>query len=297
MTLSIRPLPEVLGAEITGIDLGQPLAETDFAAIRSALEDRQVLVFRDQHITPDQHIDFSRRFGPLEIHVQHHFHLGGHPEVLIVSNVIEDGKPIGLADAGRYWHSDLSYLREPSLGSLLHAQELPVEGGDTLFTTMFGAYENLPEDLRRRIDGLDAVHDYGARNRKQREASALRPGLTPEQENRVPAVVHPVVRVHPANGRKALFVNEGFTTHIVGLPEEQERRPVGNAVPAFGRGPFHLPAPLAAVRSGDVGQSLDAAPRDRLPAASAPDALSHHRPRRRTDRRRWVPQPCRISLR
>jgi taurine dioxygenase len=168
MTLTIHPLPEILGAEITGIDLGQPLAEADFAAIRSALEDRQVLVFRDQHITPEQHIDFSRRFGPLEIHVQHHFHLGGHPEILIVSNVVEDGKPIGLADAGRYWHSDLSYLREPSLGSLLHARELPAEGGDTLFTTMFGAYEALPEDLRRRIDGLEAVHDYGARNRKQR---------------------------------------------------------------------------------------------------------------------------------
>jgi taurine dioxygenase len=79
MTLTIRPLPEVLGAEITGIDLGQPLAEAGFAAIRSALEDRQVLMFRDQHITPEQHIDFSRRFGPLEIHVQHHFHLVVHP--------------------------------------------------------------------------------------------------------------------------------------------------------------------------------------------------------------------------
>jgi taurine dioxygenase len=221
MTLTIRPLPEVLGAEITGVDLGQPLTEADFAPIRSALADRQVLVFRDQRITPEQQIAFSRRFGPLEIHVQHHFHLPGHPEILIVSNVIEDGKPIGLADAGRYWHSDLSYLREPSLGSLLHAQELPAEGGDTLFCTMFGAYEALPEDLRHRIDGLEAVHDYGARNRKQREASALRPGLTPEQENRVPPIVHPVVRVHPANGRKALFVNEGFTTHIVGLPEEE----------------------------------------------------------------------------
>ncbi|EWY35823.1 taurine dioxygenase [Skermanella stibiiresistens SB22] len=221
MTLTIRPLSDVLGAEITGIDLGQPLDDAGFAEIRSALEDRQVLVFRDQRITPDQHIEFSRRFGPLEIHVQHHFHLGGHPEILIVSNVIEDGKPIGLADAGRYWHSDLSYLREPSLGSLLHAQELPAEGGDTLFTTMFGAYDALPEDLRRRIDGLEAVHDYGARNRKQQAASALRPGLTAEQANRVPPVVHPIVRVHPANGRKALFVNEGFTTHIVGLPEDE----------------------------------------------------------------------------
>jgi taurine dioxygenase len=221
MTFTINPLSEVLGAEITGIELGQPLPDTDFEAVRSALGDRQVLVFRDQHITPDQHIEFSRRFGPLEIHVQHHFHLAGHPEILIVSNVLQEGKPIGLADAGRYWHSDLSYLREPSLGSLLHAQELPEQEGDTLFATMFGAYDSLPEDLRDRIDGLQAVHDYGARNRKQQAASALRPGLTAEQASRVPPVVHPVVRVHPATGRKALFVNEGFTTHIVGLPEEE----------------------------------------------------------------------------
>jgi taurine dioxygenase len=221
MTFDIRPLPAVLGAEITGIDLGQPLSDIGFEAIRSALADRQVLVFRDQHVTPEQHIEFSRRFGPLEIHVQHHFHLSGHPEILIVSNVIEDGKPIGLADAGRYWHSDLSYLREPSLGSLLHAQELPEQEGDTLFATMFEAYDALPEDLRERIDGLEAVHDYSARNRKQQAASALRPGLTAEQASRVPPVVHPVVRVHPANGRKALFVNEGFTTHIVGLPEDE----------------------------------------------------------------------------
>ena len=221
MTLTIRPLPEALGAEIIGIDLGRPLGDADFAAIRVALEDRQVLVFREQHITPDQHISFSRRFGPLEIHVQHHFHLEGHPEILIVSNVIEDGKPIGLADAGRYWHSDLSYMREPSLGSLLHARRLPEDGGDTLFASMFKAYETLPANLRDYIDDLQAVHDYGARNRRQRAASTLRPGLTPEQENRVPPVVHPMVRVHPANGRRALFVNEGFTTHIVGLPEAE----------------------------------------------------------------------------
>src|SRR4051812_26108230 len=221
MSLSIRPLPELLGAEITGISLGDAVSDVEFASIRRALEERQVVIFRDQHITPDQHIAFSRRFGPLEIHVQHHFHLSGHPEILIVSNVQENGKPIGLADAGRYWHSDLSYLKEPSLGSLLHAQELPAHEGDTLFASMQAAYDALPDDIKARIDGLEAVHDYSARNRKQRAASTLRPDLTPEQQSQVPPVVHPVVRVHPATGAKALFVNEGFTTHIVGLPEAE----------------------------------------------------------------------------
>jgi taurine dioxygenase len=182
-----------------------------------------VLVFRDQEkLTPEQQIAFSRRFGPLEIHVQHHFHLAGHPEILIVSNVIEDGKPLGLVDAGKYWHSDLSYMALPSLGSLLHSKEWPAEGGDTLFVNMVAAYEALPDDLKAKIDGLSAEHSYLARNLKQQKLNGeLRPGLTAEQAARVPPVVHPIVRVHPESGKRALFVSEGFTTHILGLPEEE----------------------------------------------------------------------------
>ncbi|WP_445679371.1 TauD/TfdA dioxygenase family protein [Radicibacter daui] len=219
----IKPLPDILGAEITGLDLSTPLPEADFLEIRKALADRQVLVFRDQEkLTPDEQIAFSRRFGPLDIHIQHHFHLGGHPEILIVSNVIEDGKPIGLVDAGKYWHSDLSYMAEPSLGSLLHSKEWPANGGDTIFVNMVAAYEALPEGVRRRIDPLKAEHSYGARNRKQQALNgALRPGLTAEQEARVPPVIHPVVRLHPESGKRALFVSEGFTTRIVGLEEKE----------------------------------------------------------------------------
>jgi taurine dioxygenase len=218
MTHAIRPLSPVIGSEITGLDLSRPLPDGDFDAVRRALETTSLLVIRDQHLTPEAHIAFSRRFGPLEIHVQHRFHLAGHPEILVVSNVIEKGEPIGLADAGRYWHSDLSYMREPSLGSLLHAQELPAEGGDTLFVSMHAAYDALPADIKRRIDTLEAVHDYAARNAKQTAASPLRPTLTPEMAAKVPPAVQPVVRLHPATGRPALFVNEGFTTHIVGMP-------------------------------------------------------------------------------
>ena len=101
-------------------------------------------------ITPQQHIDFSRRFGPLEIHVLHQFQLENHPEILIVSNIKENGEPIGLGDAGVYWHSDISYKPKPSLGSLLHAQELPSEGGDTLFADQHLAWEALPSDLQQR---------------------------------------------------------------------------------------------------------------------------------------------------
>jgi taurine dioxygenase len=218
MSFTTNPLSDLIGLEISGLDLTTPPDDATFARVKSLFEANSVVVFRDQRITPEQHIAFSRRFGELEIHVQHHFHLAGHPEILIVSNETrEDGKPLGLADAGRYWHSDLSYKAEPSLGSLLHAQTLPAIEGDTLFVSMAAAYDALDDETKAQIETLSAVHDYTARNAAQQAKSTLRPGLTADQAKTVPPVVHPVVRVHPATGRKALFVSEGFTTHIVGL--------------------------------------------------------------------------------
>ena len=130
-----------LGAEILGLDLSRPMSPRQFQRIHKAHLDHHLLVFRDQRITPQQQVDFSRRFGPLQIHVLRNFQLPSHPEVLIISNIIEDGQPIGLGDAGHFWHSDLSYKEKPSLGSLLHAQELPAEGGDTLFANMHLAWD------------------------------------------------------------------------------------------------------------------------------------------------------------
>ena len=212
-----------LGAEIEGLDLARPLDAETFAAVRKAfLASEGVLVLRDQRISPEQHIAFSRRFGPLMIHVLKQYLLPGHPEILQVSNVIRDGKPVGLGDAGRYWHSDLSYVAEPSLGSLLLAQELPEKGGDTSFANMYAAYEALTPLVKRRIDGLRAVHSY--RNSYDRMAgSTFRPPLTEAQKAEVQEVVHPVVRTHPETGRKALFVNQGFTSRILDVPEDESR--------------------------------------------------------------------------
>jgi taurine dioxygenase len=208
-----------MGAEIVGLDLSQPLDDVGFAAVRRAFLDSEgVLILRDQHITPEQHIAFSRRFGPLMIHVLRQFLLPGHPEILLVSNVIENGKPVGLGDAGRYWHSDLSYAAEPSLGSLLHAQEIPSEGGDTSFANMYAAYEALPADLKRTLDGKRAVHSY-RKSYERMSGSTWRPPLTEAQKEEVQEVTHPVVRTHPETGRKALFVNEGFTSRILDMPE------------------------------------------------------------------------------
>jgi taurine dioxygenase len=219
----IRAFDAPLGAEIIGLDLGAPLADDDFARIHRAHLDHHVLVFRDQRITPAQHVEFSRRFGPLQQHVLHQFALTGHPDVLIVSNVVENGKPIGLGDAGHFWHSDLSYKEKPSLGSLLHAQELPSEGGDTLFANMHLAWDSLPAHLRTAVEGLRAEHTYLARYAELQARSPWRPNLSAEQIAQVKPVVHPVVRTHPETGRKALFVSEHFTTRIVDLPDDESR--------------------------------------------------------------------------
>ena len=223
-SFEVRPLPGGIGAEIVGIDLGRELNADDFARVHRAHLDHHLVVFRDQRITPQQHIDFSRRFGKLMIHVLHQFHLAGHPEILVVSNIVEDGKPIGLGDAGKYWHSDISYKALPSLGSLLHAQELPSEGGDTLFADMHVAYDTLPAHLRQAIEGRQAVHSYLAKYSQMQKEANWRPTLSAEQLAQVQEVVHPVVRTHPETGRKALFVSEGFTTHIEGLPEDESRQ-------------------------------------------------------------------------
>lgn len=220
----VLPLPGGIGAEIVGINLGLPLNTSDFARVHRAHLDHHVVVFRDQRITPRQHIDFSRRFGKLMVHVLHQFHLAGHPEILIVSNIIEDGKPVGLGDAGKYWHSDISYKPLPSLGSLLHAQELPAEGGDTLFADMHRAYDSLPAHLRQALDGRQAVHSYLAKYGQMQKEANWRPTLSAEQLAQVKEVVHPAVRMHPETGRKALFVSEGFTMRIEGLPADESQQ-------------------------------------------------------------------------
>jgi taurine dioxygenase len=220
-SIEIHSFDGPVGAEVIGLDLSQPLADEDFKRIHRAHLDHHVLVFRDQRITPEQHIAFSRRFGPLQIHFLRQFQLQGHPEILVVSNIIENGKPIGLGDAGHFWHSDLSYKETPSLGSLLHAQELPDEGGDTLFANMHLAWDTLPQHLRDAVEGRTAEHTYLARYAELQQRSPWRPNLSAEQIAEVKPVIHPIVRTHPETGRKALFVSEHFTTRVTGLPEDE----------------------------------------------------------------------------
>jgi taurine dioxygenase len=219
----IKAFDAPLGAEVLGLDLSRPLSAEDFARLHRAHLEHHVLVFRHQHITPAQQVAFSRRFGPLQIHVLRQFQLPSDPEVLVVSNIRENGRPIGLGDAGHFWHSDLSYKEKPSLGSMLHAQELPHEGGDTLFANQHTAWERLPAHLKRAVEHARAEHSYLNRYADLQKKNPWRPNLTQAQIDEVRPVVHPVVRTHPETGRKALFVSEHFTTRIVGLPEDESR--------------------------------------------------------------------------
>jgi taurine dioxygenase len=220
-SFAIRPVDGALGAEVLGLDLSRPLSADDFAVLHRAHLDHHLLIFRDMHITPAQQVAFSRRFGPLQIHVLRQFQLPSDPEVLIISNIKENNQPIGLGDAGHFWHSDLSYKEIPSLGSMLHAQELPKDGGDTLFANQHTAWEGLPRQLQEKVAHLTAEHSYLAKYAELQRRNPWRPNLTQAQIDEVKPVVQPVVRVHPETGRRALFVSEHFTTKIVGLPEAE----------------------------------------------------------------------------
>lgn len=224
--LSIRPSGAALGAEIIGVDLSQEPDAATFEQIVEALNEHEVIVFRNQELTPEQHIAFSRRFGELEHHVRQDRCRPGYPEIFVVSNVIENGKPIGSQDAGFFWHSDLCYTEKPSRGSLFYAREVPMENGeprgDTMFSSMTAVYDALPEETKRKLADRKAVNSYIHGYSRERK-SGPRPQLTEEQKKKTPDMEHPAVRTHPYTRKKCLFVNEGYTTRLVGMaPAESE---------------------------------------------------------------------------
>jgi len=223
MPIVLRPLSRAAGAEVTGVDFKRPLMADQVAELQHALGIYGVLLFRDADITPDEHIAFSRQFGPLESHVVGDFNLPDHPEVFVVSNILEQGKPTGAVYAGQYWHSDLSYMPKPSMGSLLLCHEMPAVGGDTMWANMTLAYETLSEPMKQFIGGLQAVHDYSHAYDTYFAHLKERPPLTPEQRAKTPPVEQPMVRTHPVTGRKALYVNPGFTKGIVGMPKDESQ--------------------------------------------------------------------------
>jgi taurine dioxygenase len=227
MAIQVTKCDAALGAEI-GVDLSRPFDDATFREIEDAFHDNIVVFFRGQNLSNERHIEFSRRFGELEVHIVKKYLLPGHPEILLVSNVKnEAGEHIGLADAGFTWHSDVSYRKNPSRCSLLYAKEVPVRDGvvlgDTVFANCIAAYEALPAAMQRRLDGMKAVHRYSMRRRIE---NSPRPKLTAAQLAETPDVAHPIVRTHPHTGRKAIYVTAGECIGIVlpsgeAMPEDE----------------------------------------------------------------------------
>ena len=210
--LEIQQLSPVIGAEVRGVDLSQDLSDAAIAGVRQALLEHRVIFFRDQLITSEQHIAFARRFGELEVH-PFTPNKKGYPEIIMLVNGPENKSRINV------WHSDVTWRIEPSLGSILKAVEVPEVGGDTVWANMVAAFDGLPDELKKRIDGLFAIHDFTNNFGRGLEPDALK-----KMQEMHPPARHPVVRTHPETGEKALYVNAAFTERIEGMKEAESRK-------------------------------------------------------------------------
>ncbi|MDQ0463425.1 taurine dioxygenase [Caulobacter ginsengisoli] len=217
-TITVRKVAGALGAEIGGVDLSQTLDDETIAAIRAAYVEHQVIFFRDQTLTPDQHLAFGRRFGPLNIH-PYVKGMASHPEIM---EIIKE--PSDKLNFGGGWHSDMSFLETPSIGSILYAVQVPEWGGDTLFASQAAAYDALSDGLKVTLGTLNAVHsagkEYSAKGASAQKRSSM---VVAEAEGLAGEFVHPVVKVHPETGRKALYVNPAFTMHIDGWTRKESK--------------------------------------------------------------------------
>lgn len=226
MALCISANGKLLGVEIAGLDLAQGVSQETAREIEDALGKYPVVFFRGQNLTPAQHVAFGRELGEPAIHTNKNYLLSGQSEIYIVSNIIENGRNIGVSDAGPTWHSDFSYLPAPAKYSLLYALEVPViEGiprGDTSFASTYAAYDALSDQRKRELDGLRIVYRYGDQYEKRRQSGSKLVGLTDEEKT--PDVVHPIVRTHPRTGRKCLYVSDGTAAGVMGMSEEDGKR-------------------------------------------------------------------------
>jgi taurine dioxygenase len=213
MTLRVEPVTGRIGAEVSGVDLSQPLDEVTFKELEQAWYEHLVLFFHDQHLTPARQKALGERFGPLHVH-PYVRNLGPElPEILVLESETSGGRPS--------WHSDVSFLEAPPMASILQAIAIPAVGGDTAFSNMYAAYSALSAPMQAFLDGLEAVHDGTSTFGRGgvRSPSVIHD----ERRAQLEQAVHPVVRVHPVTGRRALFVNEQFTSHVVGLSPAESR--------------------------------------------------------------------------
>lgn len=216
--IRVAPLSGTVGAEIAGVNLREPLQDEAFTELRSAFGDYGVVFFRDQQLTPEQHLAFAERFGPINVN-RFFATVPGYPTIAEVRK-----EPTQRDNIGNGWHTDHSYDHVPALGSMLYAREVPETGGDTLYASMYAAYDALSDGLKATLAGLRACHSsrhvFGAEGRARRRDFEGRIG---NPELAMQDAVHPVIIRHPETGRKALYVNPGFTVRFEGWTEEESR--------------------------------------------------------------------------
>ena len=268
-TINVTKLTPHIGAEIGGVDLSRPLGNQQFQEVHDALMKNLVIFFRDQHLTHDQHKAFARLFGNITSHPATRWDgPEGHPEISTV-HADENSKNV----IGDEWHSDVSCAETPPMGSILYMLETPPSGGDTLFASMYAAYERLSDPIKRLIDGLTAIHDG--------EASYHGRFGHPIPEGGFPRAAHPVVRTHPVTGRKALYVNGNFTMRINGLSKLESDALLQMLDGRHAETP-ESPVPLSlATQFGRVlGQPLRPAPRAMGLLPASPARLPGHDRRR-----------------
>ena len=279
---AIEPTGQVLGATVSGIDLSKPVSDRDFATILVALGRHGVLRFPAQRLEAAALRDFSRRFGRIQATLTGRHHEPGMPEVGILSNIIENGEPIGITDAGQDWHTDMSYNETIGFLNVLYAVEVPRRDGQVLGATAFvntqAAYEDLAPEVKARLRDATATHDFNKfwENMRVRPGS-LRAPLSEEQRRRRPPSVHPVFLTHPITGRTVLYCNPGYAIRINELDRGRERFRAGDAVRASAPAEVPVRPPVDRGRRARVGSHRHAPQRDRrLPAGRAPahEALS-----------------------
>ena len=227
--VTVTPSGQSLGARVTDIDLARPLDERTFAILLGALAHYGIVCFPGQKIDARQLRDFSANFGTLEVNVANSYQEPGLPEVMILSNIRQNGKPIGLSDAGQDWHTDMSYSKDIAFANVLHAIQVPRRNGaplgNTEFADMYSAYDALPDEVRQRLEGATATHDFNKfwEEMRRRPGSSRAP-LTPEQRRQKPPVSHPVFLKHPVSGRRVLYANPGYAIAIDGWSERESEQ-------------------------------------------------------------------------
>ena len=223
------PSGQSLGARVEGLDLSKPLSDESFKTLEQALGRYGVLSYPNQTLTSLQLKQFSERFGRLEINVANLFQEPGLPEVMILSNKVENGKPLGMSDAGQDWHTDMSYSSMIAFTNVLYGIEIPHRNGEPLgnteFCNMHAAYEDLPAEMKSKLAGMTVTHDFAKFWDKMRsEKGSTRPALTDAQRKAKPPVSHPIFLNHPITGKFVLYANPGYSIRINELPEQESDR-------------------------------------------------------------------------